>query len=91
MVGPHFESNDAVHGVAAGGQHQDRAVRAGADLPTDVQAFDIRQHQVEDDDIHRLSPVQGKAARPVLGMNDVKTRLAEIFAYHIGKTGIIFD
>jgi hypothetical protein len=24
-------------------------------------------------------------------MNDVKARLAEILAYHIGKTGIIFD
>jgi hypothetical protein len=24
-------------------------------------------------------------------MNDVKARFAEILAYHIGKTGIIFD
>src|SRR5262249_42784191 len=61
------------------------------DLPANVQALDIRQHQVEDDDVHRLSPMQGEAARPVLGMNDVKSRLAEIFTYHVGKTGIIFD
>src|SRR5258706_16409363 len=35
--------------------------------------------------------MQRKPARPALGMNDVKTRLAEILADHIGKTGIIFD
>jgi hypothetical protein len=35
--------------------------------------------------------MQGEAARPVLGMNDVKAGLAEIFDYHVGKTGIIFD
>jgi hypothetical protein len=35
--------------------------------------------------------MQREAARPALGMNDVKARLAEILAYHIGKTGIIFD
>ena len=41
--------------------------------------------------VERLSPVQRKPARPALGMNDVKTRLAEILADHIGKTGIVFD
>jgi hypothetical protein len=35
--------------------------------------------------------MQREAARPALGMNDMKARLAEILAYHIGKTGIIFD
>jgi putative tryptophan/tyrosine transport system substrate-binding protein len=45
-----------------------------------LQIQDIRQHQVEDDDVHRLSPVQGEAACPVFGMNDVKARLAEILA-----------
>jgi hypothetical protein len=62
-----------------------------ADLPADVQAVGIRQHQVEDDDVHRLSPMQREAARSVFGVNDLKARLAEILAYHFGKTGIIFD
>jgi hypothetical protein len=26
IVGPHLEADDPVHGIAAGGQHQDRAV-----------------------------------------------------------------
>jgi hypothetical protein len=58
---------------------------------TDVEALDIGQHQVENDHVHRLAPMQGEPARPVLGVNDVKTRLAEILADHIGKTGIVFD
>jgi hypothetical protein len=35
--------------------------------------------------------MQRKPARPAFGVNDVKARLAEILADHIGKTGIIFD
>jgi hypothetical protein len=35
--------------------------------------------------------MQRKPARPAFRMNDVKARLAEILADHIGKTGIIFD
>src|SRR5262249_173893 len=91
IVGPHLEPDDTVHGVAAGGQHQDRAVGPIADLPADIEPVAIRQHQVEDDDVHRLSPMQREAARSVFGVNDLKARLAEILAYHFGKTGIIFD
>src|SRR5262245_45527279 len=36
IVGPHLEAYDPVHGVAAGGQHEDGAVRASADLPANV-------------------------------------------------------
>src|SRR5262249_3571225 len=39
----------------------------------------------------RLWRMQGEAAARVLGMKDVKSHLAEIFTYHVGKTGIIFD
>jgi hypothetical protein len=35
--------------------------------------------------------MQREATRPALGMDHVKARLAEIFTYHIGKAGIIFD
>ena len=51
----------------------------------------VRQHQVEDDDIHRLACVQREAARPAFRMNDAETRLAEVLAEHPGKAGIIFD
>src|SRR5205807_33924 len=51
----------------------------------------VRQHQVENDGVHRLAPMQRQAARPVLGMNDMEARLAEIFRDHAGKAGIVFD
>src|SRR5215472_13256625 len=49
------------------------------------------RRQVADDDVHPALVMQCKATRPALSMNDGKARFAEILAYHIGKTGIIFD
>ena len=45
VIRAHFEPDDAVHRVATGGQRQDGAVGACADLPTDVQAVGVRQHE----------------------------------------------
>ena len=91
IIRSHFESDDAIHRVAASGEHQDRAVGPGADLPADVQAVGVRQHEIENDGICRLASMQRQAAGPVLGMDDVKARLAEVLADHVGKAGIIFD
>ena len=49
------------------------------------------RRQVADDDVHPALVMHCKATRPALSMNDGKARFAEILAYHIGKTGIIFD
>jgi len=49
------------------------------------------RRQVAGDDVHPALVMQCKATRPALRMNDGKARFAEILAYHIGKTGIIFD
>ena len=65
--------------------------KAGAYAAADFQTIAIRQHQVEDDGVDRLSPVQCKPARPAFCMNHVEARLAEVLAHHVGKTGIIFD
>ena len=70
---------------------QDRTVGPGADQPANFQAVGVRQHQIKDDDIHRLPFVQREPACPVLGMNDVEARLAEVLAEHPSKTEIIFD
>ena len=58
VVGAQLEADDAVHGVAARGQHQDRRLRAGAHAPADLEAVDIGQHQIEHQRVEGLAPVQ---------------------------------
>jgi len=71
MIRAHFKADDAIHRIAACRQHQDRTVGAGADLPTDFEAVDIRQHEIKNDDIHRLAFMQCQPSRSILGVNDV--------------------
>ncbi len=62
-----------------------------ADLAADFQAISIRQHQIEDYDMRGFPFMQREAARAVLGVHHLKTRLAKILNEHPGKTGIVFD
>ena len=72
VVGPHLETDDAVHGVAAGGEHQDRRVLAAADGPADLQPVDVGQRQVEKDEIEAALAVAGNAAPAVSGTDQAK-------------------
>ena len=48
IVGPHFQTDDPVDLVTAGGQHQDRHRRRLADLPQQVNPVVTGEHDVED-------------------------------------------
>ena len=67
VVGAELEPDDAVGLLAAGGHDDDRDARALAQLPADVEAVDVRQAQVEQDEVRgrgrrgRLSPVATRA------------------------------
>jgi hypothetical protein len=49
VVGADLEPDDLVHVLVAGRQHQDRHVGGLADPPAHLDAVDVREHQVEDD------------------------------------------
>ena len=51
VVGTGVQAGDAVGDGVAGGQHQDRDVRSGAQPPAHLDAVDARQHHVEDDEV----------------------------------------
>ena len=51
VVGPHFQSDDAVDLVALGGEHDNRHGGFLADLAADVDAVHPRQHEVEQDEV----------------------------------------
>jgi hypothetical protein len=55
VVRAHLEADDLVDVLVAGAQHEDRHVGRLPDAPTDVDAVDVREHEVEDDQGGRLS------------------------------------
>ena len=60
VVGAGVEAGDAVVDAIAGGEHEDRGLRAtGPELAAHGEAVQLGQEQVEDDD------VEGDAARPI--------------------------
>ena len=91
VVGPQLETDDAVHGVSARGQHQDRHVAARADLAAHIEPVHVGQHQVEDDRVEGVARLQGEPGRAGPGALDAKSRPAEIVADHLGKAGVVLD
>src|SRR6266550_6067900 len=55
IVGAELEASDAVRLLVAGGEHDDRNLRAGADLAADLEAVHAGQADVEHDEAHRLA------------------------------------
>src|SRR5205814_2375016 len=91
VVGAELEPDDAIHGIAARGEHQDRRLRLHPDAAAHIKTIDVGQREVENDAIEALARV-ARDAELALGRNhDVKARLAEIALHHLGKTRVIFD
>ncbi len=91
VVGADLEADDAVHGVAARGQHQDRHVGGLADAAADFEPVGVGQHQVEHQRVELL------ALQPLLALargrrgGDAKARVAEIVADHAGEALVVVD
>ena len=101
VVGTQLQTNDAVHGVALGSQHQHRNLCSGtchgSNATADFQPVHIGQHQVQDDQIRRL----GAAA--ICGLQLVQATLsvglvghfesvvAQVVAHHLGEADIVLD
>src|SRR5262249_22715876 len=51
VVRAQFEAENLVELLAAGGQHDDRHVAAGAEAAADLEPVDLRQHQVEHNEV----------------------------------------
>ena len=77
VVGSELEADDAVHHVAARGEHDDRHAARLADLPADGEAVHARQHHVEDDDVGRLGLEEAQALVGRRGRDGGEAELAE--------------
>ncbi len=91
IVGAELQPDDAVHGVAARGEHEDRGVAPGADAPAHFEAVEVGQHQIEDEQVEMAAAVLIDGVEAGRGDGNVILRLAEVVGDHLGKAGIVFD
>ena len=107
IVSPHFQTNDAVHRVALGGEHQQRHATQrtgqGTDAAAHLQAIHVGQHQVEDDQgWHSLGMGGGtglfacatQGGQPLGGIGRMAhgiARLPQILRHHARQAHIVFN
>ena len=85
VVGAELEADDLVELRVLGREHDDRHARLGADDPADLDAGQLRQHQVEEDEVglvgpearQRLAPVGRRDDPEAVRLERVDERLAE--------------
>ena len=88
VVGPELEPDDAVGLFPAGGQDDDRNARALAQPPADVEAVDVRQAQIEQDEVRRRG-VEGAFARR--DARDVVALPLQTGHQRVGNRVLVFD
>ena len=67
VVGAELEADDLVHLGVLGREHDDRHAGLGPDDPADLDAGQLRQHQVEQDEVGPLGPEQRERLAAVGG------------------------
>ena len=85
VVGAELEPDDLVELRVLGRQHHDRHARLGADDAADLDARQLREHQVQEDEVRPLRPEHGEGLAPVgrrddpesVGLERVDERLAQ--------------
>ena len=95
VVGAELETDDALGFLGAGGEHDDRD-RGGrlvrAHDAADLEAVDVRQHQVEHDQIRAAGRAIGcSASRPDATRSVTKPALSRYRADELGDVRIVLD
>jgi hypothetical protein len=91
VVGAELEPDDAVGLLVARRQHQDRDARAAADAAGRLEAVDVRQPEIEDDD-PRAPPVDGlEPAFAALFADDLEPGTLEVCADERADRVVVFD
>ncbi|SPO62188.1 protein of unknown function [Pseudomonas inefficax] len=93
IVGAHFQADDTVGFVVAGGQHQHRgiAVLAGAQFAAQQQAVVAGHHDVEDDQVHAVGFEKG-AHLPAVGDDaGAQAVLLQVVADQFADFAVVVD
>ena len=91
VVGADLEAGDAVAGVGAGGQHQDRHLRGLAHAPGVIEAGLARHHHVEHEGVEDEARAHGCASRGVGGGGDAVAVLGEEAGEQIAQAPVVVD
>ena len=74
VVGAHLEAEHLVDLVVLGGEHDDRHLAAAAHAPADLDPVQLRQHDVEDDEIEPLLGEAVERLAAVVSRHDLVAR-----------------
>jgi hypothetical protein len=91
VVGAHLQSDDAVGLLAARGEHDDRHVRAAAQVAAQLQPVGARQHQVEDDQVGTRGLERAAHGLAVRRGGDAVALLVQILAQEAARLGVVVD
>ena len=91
VVGAAVEAVDAVLGLGAGGQHQDRHVAVGAQAAADLDPVEARQAEVEDDQVGDEAGGDVERVDAVGGGADLVALVAQRAAQDVGDLGVVLD
>ncbi len=91
IIGAHFQADDFIHFLAAGGQDQDRPREIGPHFATDGKAVLTRQIDVQDHDVGRL--LVNPLRRPITPLLDRhgETMRGQKVGHHVSQLVIVFD
>ena len=91
VVGADLQSDDAIHLLAARGQHQDRRLGARADRAADLEAVDVGQHDVEDDGVERRAVERGEPVATGEAALDDEAGGGQVVRDHGGQPRVVVD
>ena len=91
IIGTAVEAGDAVLGLGAGGQHQNRYVAIGAKLLADLDTVEPRQAEIEDDKVWDEAGGDVERIYSVRRGPHLIALIAQRAAQDIGDVGVILD
>ncbi len=91
VVGPELEPHDHVERVAPRGEHHDRNLAVATDRPADLEAVELREHDVEDDEVVRTASELGQAFTAVGRSRDPEARSLEPERRRLSDGRVVLD
>ena len=91
VVGAELQADDLVELGVLGGQHDDRHARFGADDAADLDARQLGQHQVEQDEVRALGTELGQGLAAVGGGDDPESVGFERVDQRLAQGGLVVD
>lgn len=91
VVGADLETNDPVDILSSRSQHKDRDARGSPNLPQRFELFQIRKHDIEDDQGESPRQCRLDSFQAVLHRLDCKTSRSQILAQQTTEIGIVIN